>query len=64
MAWASERHTSRAKDEASCLLGLFEINIPLLYGKEEELLHRKHLARATLGASGTLETAPRLGFFH
>lgn len=33
MSWASRRKTSRGEDLAYCLLGLFDINMPLLYGE-------------------------------
>jgi hypothetical protein len=33
MSWAAERHTSRGEDMAYCLMGLFEVNMPLLYGE-------------------------------
>ena len=33
MSWASRRHTSREEDIAYCLLGIFDINMPLLYGE-------------------------------
>jgi hypothetical protein len=33
MYWASMRYTSRPEDVAYCLLGLFDINMPLLYGE-------------------------------
>lgn len=33
MSWASDRVTTREEDEAYCLLGLFEVNMPLLYGE-------------------------------
>ncbi|KAI1396882.1 heterokaryon incompatibility protein-domain-containing protein [Hypoxylon fuscum] len=33
MSWASARQTTRVEDTAYCLLGLFDINIPLLYGE-------------------------------
>ena len=33
MSWASGRHTTKAEDRAYCLLGLFGINMPLLYGE-------------------------------
>jgi hypothetical protein len=36
MFWASKRHTSREEDTAYCLLGLFNINMPLLYGEGKE----------------------------
>ena len=33
MYWASKRTTTRQEDEAYCLMGLFDINMPLLYGE-------------------------------
>lgn len=33
MSWAADRATTRPEDMAYCLLGLFGINIPLLYGE-------------------------------
>ena len=33
MSWAAGRQTSRIEDLAYCLLGIFDINMPLLYGE-------------------------------
>ena len=33
MSWASERVTTRPEDIAYCLLGLFDVSMPLLYGE-------------------------------
>ncbi|KAK6853737.1 hypothetical protein PG995_010549 [Apiospora arundinis] len=33
LAWASKRQTTRVEDQAYCLLGIFDINMPLLYGE-------------------------------
>ncbi|KAK0752765.1 heterokaryon incompatibility protein-domain-containing protein [Schizothecium vesticola] len=33
MSWAATRQTTRAEDLAYCLLGLFHVQIPLLYGE-------------------------------
>lgn len=33
MSWAGSRKTSWLEDQAYCLLGLFDINMPLLYGE-------------------------------
>ncbi|KAL8997680.1 MAG: hypothetical protein Q9169_003087 [Polycauliona sp. 2 TL-2023] len=33
MSWASKRVTTRIEDLSYCLLGLFEVNMPLLYGE-------------------------------
>ncbi|PMD47988.1 HET-domain-containing protein [Hyaloscypha variabilis F] len=36
MSWASGRETTRSEDIAYCLLGLFDVNMPLLYGEGKE----------------------------
>jgi hypothetical protein len=33
MSWASERLTTRTEDLAYCLMGIFDVNMPLLYGE-------------------------------
>ena len=33
MSWASRRETTRIEDQAYCLLGIFRVNMPLLYGE-------------------------------
>jgi hypothetical protein len=33
MSWAAKRRTTRTEDIAYCLLGLFDINMPMLYGE-------------------------------
>jgi hypothetical protein len=33
MSWASKRKTTRLEDAAYCLLGIFGVNMPLLYGE-------------------------------
>jgi hypothetical protein len=33
MSWASHRKTTRIEDQAYCLMGLFRVNMPLLYGE-------------------------------
>lgn len=40
MSWASRRETSRVEDNAYCLLGIFGINMPLLYGEKERAFQR------------------------
>ena len=32
MSWAAERTTSRIEDQAYSLLGIFDVNMPMLYG--------------------------------
>jgi hypothetical protein len=33
MSWAAKRQTTRLEDEAYCLIGLFDVNMPMLYGE-------------------------------
>jgi hypothetical protein len=33
MSWASERETTRLEDEIYCLMGIFGVNMPMLYGE-------------------------------
>lgn len=40
MSWASKRRTTRMEDEAYCLLGIFGISMPLLYGEGWRAFHR------------------------
>ena len=40
MSWASRRETTRVEDLAYCLLGLFEVNMPLLYGEGQKAFLR------------------------
>lgn len=40
MSWASKRQTSRIEDMAYCLLGIFDVNMPLLYGEGRKAFMR------------------------
>lgn len=40
MSWAAHRQTSRAEDLAYCLMGLFDVNMPMLYGEGEKAFIR------------------------
>ncbi|KAI4865454.1 HET-domain-containing protein [Hypoxylon rubiginosum] len=59
MSWASKRETTREEDIAYCLLGIFDVNMPLLYGEgarafrrlQEEIM--KHTNDQTLLAWGS-----------
>jgi hypothetical protein len=50
MSWASRRETTRVEDIAYCLMGIFGINMPLLYGEahrafprlQEEIMKRTY----------------------
>ena len=43
MSWISKRQTSRSEDMAYCLLGLFDVNMPLLYGEGRKAFVRLQL---------------------
>ena len=43
MSWMSKRRTSRREDVAYCLMGLFDVNMPLLYGEGEKAFYRLQL---------------------
>lgn len=50
MSWAARRETSRVEDIGYCLLGLFDVNMPLIYGEglkafrrlQEEIVKRNN----------------------
>ena len=60
MSWASRRQTSRVEDQAYCLMGIFGVNMPTLYGEgvgafrrlQEEVM--KHSADQSLFAWGDI----------
>ncbi|KAL6906965.1 hypothetical protein GGI43DRAFT_247918 [Trichoderma evansii] len=52
MSWAASRQTTRAEDRAYSLLGIFDVNMPLLYGEGEKAFVR--LQKKILKASTDL----------
>ncbi|KAK1846324.1 het domain-containing protein [Colletotrichum chrysophilum] len=40
MSWASNRETTREEDKAYCLLGIFNVNMPMLYGEGAKAFRR------------------------
>jgi hypothetical protein len=40
MSWAATRQCTRIEDSAYCLLGIFDINMPLLYGEGKKAFRR------------------------
>ncbi|KXH68946.1 hypothetical protein CSAL01_09189 [Colletotrichum salicis] len=40
MSWAAKRETTRLEDRAYSLMGLFDVNMPLLYGEGEKAFFR------------------------
>ncbi|CAK1366356.1 unnamed protein product [Cercospora beticola] len=57
MSWMTNRRTTRVEDLAYCLLGIFEVFMPLVYGEGDQSRHRllkeilakKEIERAKLG---------------
>lgn len=43
MAWASSRQTTKIEDRAYSLMGIFRVNMPILYGEGNRALHRLQL---------------------
>jgi len=43
MAWASQRETTRVEDIAYCLMGIFDVHMPLLYGEGPKAFERLQL---------------------
>lgn len=61
-SWASRRRTTRIEDVAYCLLGIFDLNMPLLYGEEEKAFRRlqEEIIRSTADLSILAWSAHRL----
>jgi len=43
MSWASNRKTTRVEDRAYSLMGLLDVNMPMLYGEGKKAFHRLQL---------------------
>jgi hypothetical protein len=43
MSWAAKRETAKVEDKAYCLLGLFNVNMPMIYGEGENAFRRLQL---------------------
>ena len=69
MSWAALRETTRPEDEAYCLLGIFDINMPTLYGEGRKAFRRlqeeimKQSSDTTLFAWGSSTTLKSIGLF-
>lgn len=40
MSWAANRQTTRLEDQAYCLMGLFDVNMPMIYGEGKKAFIR------------------------
>ncbi|KAE9378532.1 HET-domain-containing protein [Stipitochalara longipes BDJ] len=43
MSWASSRQTTRVEDEEYSLMGIFDVNMPLIYGEGQKAFYRLQL---------------------
>lgn len=61
MSWAAGRKSTRIEDESYCLLGIFNLHMPLLYGEEEGAFQRlqEEIIRSTADLSILAWTIPR-----
>jgi hypothetical protein len=74
MSWAAKRVTTRKEDIAYCLLGIFNVNMPLIYGEgerafirlQEEIMKEKNdlsllawQSASTTRLRGALASSPR-----
>ncbi|KAL2171538.1 hypothetical protein VTG60DRAFT_2371 [Thermothelomyces hinnuleus] len=55
MSWAATRETTRVEDVAYCLLGIFDVNMPLIYGEGAKAFARLQEA--------IVQTTPDLSIF-
>jgi hypothetical protein len=69
MSWAARRSTSREEDQAYSLLGIFDVNMPLLYGEggvkafyrlQEEIIRTSTFADHSILAWMPWDSAPKL----
>ena len=53
MSWAAKRETKRKEDGAYCLLGIFDVHMPLIYGEGEKAFIRlqKEIEKSLTGRS-------------
>jgi hypothetical protein len=69
MSWASKRQTTRQENMAYCLLGIFDINLSMIYGEgskaffplqEEIMKHSDDQSIFALNVPSVLRTTPSL----
>jgi len=70
LSWAASRQTTRSEDAAYCLLGIFQVHMPLLYGEGDRALIRlqEEILKTTedytllaRNAGSLLDTHPKYG---
>lgn len=63
MSWAAGRQTTKIEDLAYCLFGIFDVNMPLLYGEEEKAFLRlqEEILKNTMDLTILAWTMPKRG---
>jgi hypothetical protein len=63
MSWAARRETTRIEDIAYCLLGIFDINMPMIYGEGKKAFMRlqEEIAKQSCDLSLLAWRTPSLG---
>ena len=61
MSWAAKRQTQRKEDEAYCLLGIFDIHMPLIYGEGTEAFIRLQKEIESLSMNNTFARSYQTG---
>ena len=66
MSWASSRKTTRIEDQAYSLMGLFDVNMPMLYGEKSRAFVRlqEEIMKTSDDQSLFAWTAPWIGGLH
>ena len=54
MSWAANRETTRVEDRAYCLMGIFGVNMPLLYGEGDKAFYRLQREIASLSGDQSI----------
>ncbi|KAM3561804.1 hypothetical protein ARSEF4850_003037, partial [Beauveria asiatica] len=58
MAWIDDRETTRKEDKAYSLLGIFDVQMPLLYGEGRERAFKRLMGKVGKAAKGGLQSIP------
>ncbi|KAI6038844.1 heterokaryon incompatibility protein-domain-containing protein [Pisolithus marmoratus] len=58
MSWAADRKTTRAEDQAYSLMGLFGVNMPMLYGEGRKAFQRLQLEIIRVSSDHTIFAWP------
>ncbi|RYP59310.1 hypothetical protein DL770_010237 [Monosporascus sp. CRB-9-2] len=63
MAWAESRQTTRDEDKAYSLLGIFDVQMPLIYGEGREKAFKRLQEEIDKALKGSLSNVPEIEHF-